>query len=95
MQICRLPYVSIRGQCCFKFLSLPLFPLFCFWLSGLVELDEGRKIVFAPGQSIPLTVVKSDGGYTYDTSDLAALRQRLFDEKADVIIYVTDSGQVC
>ncbi|KAG9351943.1 hypothetical protein JZ751_023194 [Albula glossodonta] len=60
---------------------------------GLVELDEGRKIVFAPGQSIPLTVVKSDGGYTYDTSDLAALRQRLFSEKADIIIYVTDSGQ--
>ncbi|KAB5548644.1 hypothetical protein PHYPO_G00057960 [Pangasianodon hypophthalmus] len=60
---------------------------------GLVELDEGRKIVFAPGQSIPLTVVKSDGGYTYDTSDLAALHQRLFEEKADIIIYVTDSGQ--
>ncbi|KAM3869538.1 arginine--tRNA ligase, cytoplasmic [Diretmus argenteus] len=60
---------------------------------GLVELDEGRKIVFAPGQSIPLTIVKSDGGYTYDTSDLAALRQRIFDENADIIIYVTDSGQ--
>lgn len=60
---------------------------------GFVELDEGRKIVFAPGQSLPLTVVKSDGGYTYDTSDLAALRNRLFDEKADIIIYVTDSGQ--
>lgn len=62
--------------------------------SGLVELDEGRKIVFAPGQSIPLTIVKSDGGYTYDTSDLAAIKNRLFDEKADIIIYVTDSGQV-
>ncbi|XP_051955371.1 arginine--tRNA ligase, cytoplasmic [Xyrauchen texanus] len=60
---------------------------------GLVELDEGRKIVFAPGQSVPLTIVKSDGGYTYDTSDLAAIRNRLFDEKADIIIYVTDSGQ--
>ncbi|XP_019725305.1 arginine--tRNA ligase, cytoplasmic [Hippocampus comes] len=60
---------------------------------GLTEMDEGRKIVFAPGQPIPLTVVKSDGGYTYDTSDLAALRQRIFDEKADIIIYVTDSGQ--
>lgn len=60
---------------------------------GLVEVDEGRKVVFAPGQSIPLTVVKSDGGYTYDTSDLAALRHRLFQEKADIIIYVTDSGQ--
>lgn len=60
----------------------------------MAELDEGRKIVFVPGQSIPLTIVKSDGGYTYDTSDLAALRQRLFEEKADMIIYVTDSGQV-
>lgn len=57
-------------------------------------MDEGRKIVFVPGQPIPLTIVKSDGGYTYDTSDLAALRQRIFDEKADIIIYVTDSGQV-
>uniref|UniRef100_A0A8C9WDT1 Arginine--tRNA ligase, cytoplasmic n=1 Tax=Scleropages formosus TaxID=113540 RepID=A0A8C9WDT1_SCLFO len=60
---------------------------------GLVQLDEGRKIVFPPGHSIPLTVVKSDGGYTYDTSDLAALKQRLFEEKADIMIYVTDSGQ--
>uniref|UniRef100_A0A1A8L110 Arginine--tRNA ligase, cytoplasmic n=2 Tax=Nothobranchius pienaari TaxID=704102 RepID=A0A1A8L110_9TELE len=60
---------------------------------GLVELDEGRKIVFTPGQSLPLTVVKSDGGYTYDTSDLAAVHQRLFEENADIIIYVTDSGQ--
>uniref|UniRef100_A0A9J8AIU5 Arginine--tRNA ligase, cytoplasmic n=2 Tax=Cyprinus carpio TaxID=7962 RepID=A0A9J8AIU5_CYPCA len=61
--------------------------------NGLVQLDEGRKIVFAPGQSIPLTIVKSDGGYTYDTSDLAAIKNRIFDEKADIIIYVTDSGQ--
>uniref|UniRef100_UPI00398EE9EA arginine--tRNA ligase, cytoplasmic isoform X1 n=1 Tax=Pristiophorus japonicus TaxID=55135 RepID=UPI00398EE9EA len=60
---------------------------------GLVQLDEGRKIVFPPGCSVPLTVVKSDGGYTYDTSDLAALRQRIFDEKADIIIYVVDNGQ--
>ncbi|XP_041948543.1 arginine--tRNA ligase, cytoplasmic isoform X2 [Alosa sapidissima] len=60
---------------------------------GLVEMDEGRKVVFAPGQSIPLTVVKSDGGYTYDTSDLAALYHRVFVEKADILIYVTDSGQ--
>ncbi|MEQ2175833.1 Arginine--tRNA ligase, cytoplasmic, partial [Goodea atripinnis] len=60
---------------------------------SLVQLDEGRKIVFVPDHSIPLTVVKSDGGYTYDTSDLAALHQRLFEEKADIIIYVTDSGQ--
>ncbi|KAJ8266849.1 hypothetical protein GJAV_G00135380 [Gymnothorax javanicus] len=60
---------------------------------GMMQMDDGRKVVFPPGQPIPLTAVKSDGGYTYDTSDLAALKHRLFDEKADIIIYVTDSGQ--
>lgn len=84
---------------CISFLCTPPPPVsssFFFSIppTGLVELDEGRKIVFAPGQSVPLTVVKSDGGFTYDTSDLAALHQRLFTEKADLIIYVTDSGQV-
>ncbi|XP_053321328.1 arginine--tRNA ligase, cytoplasmic [Spea bombifrons] len=60
---------------------------------GFVELDEGRKIVFIPGCSVPLTIQKSDGGFTYDTSDLAAIKQRLFEEKADVLIYVVDNGQ--
>ncbi|XP_073507212.1 arginine--tRNA ligase, cytoplasmic isoform X4 [Phyllobates terribilis] len=60
---------------------------------GFVELDEGRKVVFIPGCSIPLTIEKSDGGFTYDTSDLAAIKQRLFEEKADIIIYVVDNGQ--
>ncbi|XP_032108593.1 arginine--tRNA ligase, cytoplasmic [Sapajus apella] len=60
---------------------------------GFVQVEDGRKIVFVPGCSIPLTIVKSDGGYTYDTSDLAAIKQRLFEEKADMIIYVVDSGQ--
>lgn len=94
-------HLSSRGQCCFEIDSMLL--LFFSHLpyqslcpsTGLVQMDEGRKIVFAPGQSVPLTIVKSDGGYTYDTSDLAAIRQRLFVEKADIIIYVTDSGQVC
>ncbi|KAM4748563.1 arginine--tRNA ligase, cytoplasmic [Rhinophrynus dorsalis] len=60
---------------------------------GLVEVDEGRKVVFPPGCTIPLTIEKSDGGFTYDTSDLAALKQRLNEEKADIVIYVVDSGQ--
>ncbi|XP_066471013.1 arginine--tRNA ligase, cytoplasmic [Tiliqua scincoides] len=60
---------------------------------GFVQVDDGRKIVFVPGCSIPLTIVKSDGGFTYDTSDLAAVKQRLVEEKADVIIYVVDNGQ--
>ena len=66
-----------------------------FWLyPGMVELDEGRKIAWPPGHTVPLTLVKSDGGHTYDTSDMAALQQRIFEEKADWILYVVDSGQV-
>merc|ERR1719219_3399086 len=59
----------------------------------VLEEDEGRKIMFAEGQSIPLTVVKSDGGFTYDTSDMAAIKQRIEEEKGDRLVYVTDGGQ--
>ena len=65
-----------------------------FLLSGKVVEEEGRKILFVPGQKVPLTVVKSDGGFTYDTSDLAALQQRVRDENGEWLIYVTDAGQV-
>ncbi|NXS19699.1 SYRC protein, partial [Mystacornis crossleyi] len=60
---------------------------------GFVQVDDGRKVVFVPGFPVPLTIVKSDGGYTYDTSDLAALKHRLCEEKGDILIYVVDSGQ--
>lgn len=43
---------------------------------GLLVFDDGRYIMWAPGVEIPLTVVKTGGGYTYDTSDLAALNYR-------------------
>lgn len=60
---------------------------------GMLEVDEGRKICWPPGMTVPLTVVKSDGGFTYDTSDMAAVRHRLKDERADMIFYVVDQGQ--
>ena len=50
--------------------------------------------MFVPDYKVPLTVVKSDGGFTYDTSDLAAIQQRVQDENGDWLIYVTDAGQV-
>ncbi|CAK9832851.1 Arginine--tRNA ligase, cytoplasmic [Anthophora retusa] len=62
--------------------------------AGLLEEDEGRKVMWGKRENeIPLTIVKSDGGFTYDTSDIAALKQRIEEEKADWIIYVTDAGQ--
>ena len=60
----------------------------------MVREEEGRKLIFTGDGRPPLTVVKSDGGFTYDTSDLAAIKQRLFDEKGDWLIYVVDAGQV-
>ncbi|CAI5446664.1 unnamed protein product [Caenorhabditis angaria] len=60
---------------------------------GQLQEDEGRQIMFPSECEVPLTVVKSDGGFTYDTSDLAALKYRIFEEKCDWAIYVVDAGQ--
>lgn len=62
---------------------------------NLLEEDEGRFIMWGEKRDtgIPLTVIKSDGGFTYDTSDMAAIKNRLEEEKADWVIYVTDAGQ--
>lgn len=44
-------------------------------------------------QGPPLIVQKSDGGFGYATTDMAAIRHRLHDEKGEWLIYVTDMGQ--
>ncbi|XP_069183403.1 arginine--tRNA ligase, cytoplasmic isoform X1 [Procambarus clarkii] len=61
--------------------------------AGLLEEDNGRKVMFADGADIPLTIVKSDGGFTYDTSDMACIKNRIDEEKGEWLIYVTDAGQ--
>ena len=62
----------------------------------LIE-DDGRKIIWPKNadqtKSIPLTLIKSDGAFTYDTSDLASIKHRIEVEKADRLIYITDEGQ--
>ena len=45
------------------------------------------------GGNIPLILVKSDGGFNYATTDMSCLWYRLFEEKAEWVIYVTDVGQ--
>lgn len=72
---------------------------------GLVTLSNGAKCIFLndkgdgegfqnrQGESLPLMVQKSDGGYNYDTTDMAAIRHRIDIEKGDRLIYVTDAGQ--
>lgn len=61
---------------------------------GLLIEEDGRKVMFCKDKSLPpLTIVKSDGGFTYDTSDMACIKQRTQEEKADRIVYVVDAGQ--
>ncbi|MFM6281463.1 MAG: arginine--tRNA ligase, partial [Dolichospermum sp.] len=67
--------------------------------TGLLESSQGAKCVFLDGftnregNPLPLIVQKSDGGYNYATTDLAALRYRIQKDQAQRIIYVTDEGQ--
>ena len=66
---------------------------------GLLEESDGAKCVFLEGftnkdgDSLPLIVQKTDGGFNYATTDLAALKYRVEQDGADKIIYVTDAGQ--
>lgn len=66
---------------------------------GLVTESQGAKCIFLEGfqnregDNLPLMVQKSDGGYNYDTTDMAAIRHRIEDEKGNRLIYVTDAGQ--
>ncbi|KAL4109175.1 hypothetical protein PRIC1_000878 [Phytophthora ramorum] len=60
---------------------------------GLVEKSNGAEVVFTKAFKQPFMLVKSDGSYLYDTTDIAALWYRLHEMKADRIIYYTDYTQ--
>lgn len=66
---------------------------------GIVTVDRGAKVAFlhelADKNGDPAVVViqKSDGGYLYSTTDLAALRYRSETLQADRIMYFIDSRQ--
>jgi arginyl-tRNA synthetase len=66
---------------------------------GLLVVDDGAKCVFPPGftnregDPLPLIVQKSDGGYGYASTDLAAIRHRVFDLEATRILYVVGAPQ--
>lgn len=70
-----------------------------FEAKNLITLSDGAKCVFLEGfvnkegNPLPMILQKSDGGYNYATTDMAALFHRLNQEKADRIVYVVDAGQ--
>ncbi|MQA03102.1 MAG: arginine--tRNA ligase [Streptosporangiales bacterium] len=66
---------------------------------GLLRDSEGARCVFPAGflgregEPQPVIVVKSDGGYGYSTTDLAALRHWVRDLGATRLLYVVGSPQ--
>lgn len=66
---------------------------------GICHTDAGAKVIYLDdfkdrhGKPLPLIIQKSDGGYLYATTDLAALDFRIHELKADRIIYVVDARQ--
>ncbi len=66
---------------------------------GLAEESDGALCIFLDGYStrdgdrLPMIIRKSDGGYNYDTTDLAAVRYRIEDLGAKRLIYIVGIPQ--
>lgn len=66
---------------------------------GIGVDDQGAKVIFLEafkdrdGKCLPMIIQKTDGGFLYATTDLAALDFRLNQLKANRVIYVVDARQ--
>ena len=67
--------------------------------AGVATISDGALCAFPPGfksrdgSPLPLILRKSDGGYGYGTTDMAAIRYRVNDLHADRLVYVVGSEQ--
>src|SRR5579875_1876164 len=67
--------------------------------AGVAVIDDGALCVFPPGftgrdgQPLPVILRKSNGGYGYATTAVAAMRYRIRDLGTDRIVYVVGSEQ--
>jgi arginyl-tRNA synthetase len=91
------PEICDRGESFYN----PMLPAVVSALdeAGLLVENQGAQCVFLEGytnkagEALPMIVQKSDGGYNYATTDLAAIRYRIQEDKADRLVYTTDVGQ--
>ena len=63
---------------------------------GISEVDDGATIIRldeSKGQRPPVILVKSDGGFGYQLTDIATIKMRYDDLGAQEIIYVVDKRQ--
>lgn len=67
--------------------------------AGIAVISDGALCAFPPGFTgrdgapLPMILRKSDGGYGYDTTDLAAIRYRISDLKMSRLIYFVAAEQ--
>lgn len=67
--------------------------------ASLLSISDGARCVFLPqfigkdGKPLPVIIQKSDGGYLYATTDLAAIKYRSHVLQADRSLYVVDARQ--
>lgn len=67
--------------------------------AGLLSVSDGARCVFLPqfvgkdGEPLPVIIQKSDGGYLYATTDLAAVQYRAKTLQAQRSLYVVDARQ--
>jgi arginyl-tRNA synthetase len=64
-----------------------------FVRAGLAKEDAGAIVVPFPDRQRPLIIRKSDGGFLYATTDLAALRYRVQELGVGRAIYLVDARQ--
>ena len=64
-----------------------------FAKSGFSKSDQGAIVVPFADRERPLLIQKSDGGFLYATTDLAALRFRTAELDGSLVVYVVDARQ--
>lgn len=63
---------------------------------NISEIDDGAEIIRLEESNKPkppVILVKSDGGFGYQLTDIATIKMRVDDLKAEEIVYFTDSRQ--
>jgi arginyl-tRNA synthetase len=60
---------------------------------GLAVESEGAIVVFVEGTEAPFIVRKTDGAFTYATTDLATIQYRAETWNPDQVLYVVDARQ--
>jgi arginyl-tRNA synthetase len=60
---------------------------------GIARESEGAICVFIEGNEAPFIIRKKDGAFTYATTDLATIRYRVEELKAESVLYVVDARQ--